>query len=174
MKKLALSALILFSLLCFKTKLYAQTAEFSFVMNIAGGYGIIDGQMFDFNVGEMVLSQTFNGSPGYLLSQGFLQPYTLNASNVTDVLGGNNVITPNNDGKNDVFVIEGLDKYPGNTIKIYDRAGRNVFTATDYKNTWDGTYNGRLLNEDTYYYVIDLGKSYGLLRGFISIILDNK
>lgn len=145
-----------------------------FTINSAGGYGIVNGQMYDFNLGEMVLTETFSGVPGYLFSQGFLQPLFTSKPLVDYVEIENNVITPNGDGKNDVFVVYGLEKYPGNKFSIYDRAGRLVYSTTNYQNDWNGMFNGRPLNEDTYYYVIDLGKGYGLVRGFISIILDNR
>ncbi|WP_443939849.1 gliding motility-associated C-terminal domain-containing protein [Pedobacter sp. MW01-1-1] len=86
----------------------------------------------------------------------------------------NNVITPNGDGKNDVWVIQNIDYYPKNKVSIYDRAGRKVFGAVGYQNNWDGTYNGMLLAEDAYFYVIDLGNNLGLKRGSISIIRDSK
>jgi gliding motility-associated-like protein len=130
--------------------------------------------MFDFNLGEMVLTETFSGIPNYFFSQGFLQPYFVSNASAPDVFVDNNVITPNGDGKNDYFIITGLDKHPGNKFSIYDRAGRKVYSTTNYKNNWNGTFDGKPLNEDAYYYVIDLGKNWGLIRGSISIILDNK
>lgn len=144
-----------------------------FALNAAGSYGLVDGQMHDFNLGEMVLVNTFSTGPN-LLSQGFLQPFFLNASVVTDVWVENNVITPNGDGKNDLFKVSGLSNYPGSKISIYDRAGRKIYGTTDYKNDWNAMLDGKPLNEDTYYYIIDLGKGWGLIRGFISVVLDNK
>jgi gliding motility-associated-like protein len=156
------------------TKVTAQNKpELPYVINSAGGYGVVNGQMHDFNLGEMVLTETFTGVPSYIFTQGFLQPYLATPPSITDIFVVNNVVTPNADGKNDFLVIEGLEKYPGNVVRIYDRAGRVVFTATDYKNTFDGKIDGRNLNEDAYYYVIDT-KGSGLLRGSVSVILDNK
>ncbi|RZK60682.1 MAG: gliding motility-associated C-terminal domain-containing protein [Pedobacter sp.] len=86
----------------------------------------------------------------------------------------NNIITPNGDGKNDFWTIKNLDYYPNNKVFIYDRAGRKVFGAEGYQNNWDGTYNGLPLAEAAYFYVIDMGKGYGLIRGTINIIRDNK
>ncbi|MEP6805479.1 MAG: cadherin-like beta sandwich domain-containing protein, partial [Flavobacterium sp.] len=37
-----------------------------------------------------------------------------------------NFITPNGDGKNDYWIINGLDKYPNNSVKVFDRAARLV------------------------------------------------
>jgi len=86
----------------------------------------------------------------------------------------NNVITPNGDGKNDTWVIKNIDYYPNNTVKIFDRAGRLIYSKKGYNNEWDGTYNGNYLNEDAYIYVIDMGTGIGLIRGTVSIIRDSK
>ena len=86
----------------------------------------------------------------------------------------NNVITPNGDGKNDVWVVKNLDYYPNNTVNIYDRAGKRVYSVKAYKNNWDGTYNGQPLAEGAYVYVIDSGEGIGLLRGTINIIRDQR
>ncbi len=169
--------IILFTLLCLPliwcSGSFAQD-NLQFTINSAGGYSNSSGQLYDFNIGEMVLINTFTVS-SYHVSQGFLQPHLLNDNaGKPDVLVRNNVITPNGDGKNDLFVLQGLDSYPGNKLKIYDRAGRIVYSVTNYKNDWNGMINGRLLNEDTYYFVLELGNNWALVRGFISIIHDPK
>lgn len=63
-----------------------------------------------------------------------------------------NIITPNGDGKNDYFVIPGLDRYPGSTLIIYNRWGNQVYQNKNYDNKW----NGEGLNEGTYYYILKL------------------
>ncbi|WKL47487.1 MBG domain-containing protein [Flavobacterium pectinovorum] len=83
-----------------------------------------------------------------------------------------NIITPNGDGKNDVWVVPGLNVYPNNSVKVFDRAARLVYSKNNYNNEWDGTYKGSPLTEDTYYYLIDLGNGSPKLKGFISIIRD--
>lgn len=146
-----------------------------FTINAAGGYSGVSGQLYDFNFGEMTVVNTFS-TGSYLLTQGFLQPYliTVNLNTATDVFVENNMMTPNGDGKNDAFVIQGIDKYPGNKLSIYDRAGRMLFSATNYQNNWNAIYNGKPLNEDTYFYILELGKNMALIRGFISIISDKR
>jgi gliding motility-associated-like protein len=82
-----------------------------------------------------------------------------------------NVITPNGDGKNDFFVVRNIDLYPGNTVKIFDKTGKLLYTKTGYNNDWNGYYNGSPLSQGTYYYVVDLGT--GLpYRGVISVVRD--
>lgn len=87
-------------------------------------------------------------------------------------LEASTVITPNGDGYNDKFIIKNIDYYPNNTLRIFDKAGRVLYTRQTYTNDWDGTINGSPLNEGTYYYIIDLGKGVGTFKGFINIIRD--
>ncbi len=63
------------------------------------------------------------------------------------------VITPNDDGKNDRFV---LDYTPENTeLIIFDRFGNVRFHDRSYQNTWSGFDEGRTqLPEDTYFFVL--------------------
>ena len=85
-------------------------------------------------------------------------------------LVANNVLTPNGDGKNDFFVIKNIDMYPNNEVRVFDRAGRSVYSKRGYNNEWDGTINGIPLDEETYYYIIDLGNGVKTKKGFISIV----
>jgi len=68
----------------------------------------------------------------------------------------NNIITPNGDGKNDVWfaATTELDKDDGYELIIYNRWGEEVLNQQGYSNDWDGTSNGDQLPEGTYYYVI--------------------
>jgi gliding motility-associated-like protein/uncharacterized repeat protein (TIGR01451 family) len=68
-----------------------------------------------------------------------------------------NIVTPNGDGKNDNFVIPGLDRYPGSSLLIYNRWGNQVYQNKNYDNKWNG--NG--LNEGTYYYILKLHTAQG-------------
>jgi len=45
-----------------------------------------------------------------------------------------NAISPNGDGKNDIFKISGIDCYPNNTVKIYNRYGVVVYEKEGYDN----------------------------------------
>lgn len=85
-------------------------------------------------------------------------------------LEANNILTPNGDGINDVWVIKNLDLGKNNELFIYDRVGRLVFSKKNYQNDWNGTVNGNHIAEGTYYYVIDLGPS--KYTGFITLIRE--
>nr|MBA3666086.1 gliding motility-associated C-terminal domain-containing protein [Bacteroidota bacterium] len=86
------------------------------------------------------------------------------------------VFTPNGDGKNDLFVIDGLDSYPNNNFQVFNRWGNPVYTAKPYKNDWNGSPNAQgatgsgKLPTGTYYYLLELGdKDKSVFRGFIQI-----
>lgn len=65
-----------------------------------------------------------------------------------------NSFTPNGDGINDVWNIEGLDYYPNAHVQIFNRWGTEVFSSWGYAIPWDGQVNGSNLPAATYYYVI--------------------
>ncbi|WP_207510395.1 Ig-like domain-containing protein [Longitalea luteola] len=82
-----------------------------------------------------------------------------------------NVLTPNGDGRNDRWVIRNIDSYPDNELKIFDRAGRLVYSQRNYNNTWDGKVNGHPLAEGTYYYFLSISGGAKTAKGYITIIL---
>lgn len=62
-----------------------------------------------------------------------------------------NVITPNGDGVNDVFVIKNIERVETSTLRIYNRWGKKIFEASPYKNDWNG--NGAA--DGVYFYELD-------------------
>lgn len=80
-----------------------------------------------------------------------------------EVLGENCIeiptaISPNNDGANDAWVINGLDDYPDANVEIYNRWGSLIFSTNEYHNDWDGTYNGKIIPAGVYYFVITISE----------------
>ena len=82
--------------------------------------------------------------------------------------------TPDGDGINDVFVIEGIELYPNNTISIFNRWGVLVYQESNYQNNWNGTtqstftLGGQDLPTATYFYVFDsMDENVGVLKGYI-------
>ncbi|MEI6764104.1 MAG: gliding motility-associated C-terminal domain-containing protein [Bacteroidota bacterium] len=80
-----------------------------------------------------------------------------------------NAINPNNDGKNDYFVIPEIELYPVNTLLIFDRGGKIIYQKSDYQNNWSGEgYPG-----GSYYYVFTYKKKDGtekVARGSLFIV----
>lgn len=63
--------------------------------------------------------------------------------------------TPNNDSRNDLWMIKGANStfFPGSRIQIFDRYGKLVGSIDIDSEGWDGTYNGRVLPSDDYWFV---------------------
>lgn len=83
--------------------------------------------------------------------------------------------SPNGNSINDYFVIDGIEKYPNNTVEIYNRWGTKVYSASSYDNrsvAWNGRVSGGFrgeekLPEGTYFYVIILEESSAPLKGTV-------
>jgi len=75
-----------------------------------------------------------------------------------------NAVSPNGDGENDVFRVEGLECYPENSVEIYNRWGVLVFEREKYNNddrAFRGISEGRVtikqseeLPVGTYFYIV--------------------
>lgn len=69
-------------------------------------------------------------------------------------------ITPNGDGINDVWHIDGIRLFPDNFVDIFNRWGEKVWKATGYNNDdklWVGKdLNGDNLPDGTYFYILEI------------------
>ncbi|APY01132.1 gliding motility-associated C-terminal domain-containing protein [Lacinutrix venerupis] len=86
-----------------------------------------------------------------------------------------NGISPNNDGVNETFIIEGIDLFK-NELKIFNRWGRVVYDAVDYKNTFNGVSNKKIIGSQgdrlpvgTYFYILQLTEDNKTYSGWIYI-----
>ena len=76
-----------------------------------------------------------------------------------------NAVTPNGDNKNDFFFIDGINNFPRNSVKIFNRWGVKVFETNGYNesdNVFNGISEGRLtinanekLPTGTYFYILN-------------------
>ena len=76
-----------------------------------------------------------------------------------------NGVSPDGDGKNDYFIIDNIQQFPNNTVTIFNRWGREVWTTQNYDssgNVFKGyaqgvkTFkNGEKLPTGTYYYILE-------------------
>ena len=83
----------------------------------------------------------------------------------TNILIPYNAISLNDDNKNDYFHIEGIEKYPDNIVRIYNKEGLKVFEVTGYDNknqSFKGFTQGEVavkksleLPVGTYFYFIE-------------------
>jgi gliding motility-associated-like protein len=88
-----------------------------------------------------------------------------------DSLKAYNAISPNGDGRNDAFRIEGLQKYPNNTLLIFNRWGNEVLNVKKYQNDWQGTWNNKDLPDGTYFYMLrDEDTNEVILTGYLQVL----
>ncbi len=71
-----------------------------------------------------------------------------------------NAFSPNEDGSNETWIIEGVRAFPDNQVTIYNRWGDRVISFKGYDNqevVWRGKRgNGQKLPSGTYFYVIEI------------------
>jgi gliding motility-associated-like protein len=83
-----------------------------------------------------------------------------------------NGVTPNNDGKNDVFYISNIEGYPDNSLYIFNRYGTQVWEGTNYDNVnvvFSGKdKNGIDLPSATYFFVLVTGEKQK--KGWLEIL----
>jgi gliding motility-associated-like protein len=90
-----------------------------------------------------------------------------------------NGVSRNGDGRNEIFNIACIENFPGNNVKIFNRAGTLVYEGDGYNNVdiyFDGKSNrgvspmGILLPDGTYFYVIDKRDGSKPLAGYLEIV----
>jgi len=60
--------------------------------------------------------------------------------------------SPNGDGINDFFVINGLEEFPGTGFQVFNRWGQEVYRSLNYPNNWDG----KDAVDGTYFFILNL------------------
>lgn len=98
--------------------------------------------------------------------------YFINAEDCS--INATNVMTINNDGQNDNFIVEGVEFWPNTMVKVYNRFGNLVFESDSYNNDWNGSLNesNRMISSGTYYYLIQRSIDQEAQSGFITVIRE--
>lgn len=86
--------------------------------------------------------------------------------------------SPNNDNNNETWYILSIENYPNNSVKVFDRWGFLVYQKQHYENTispWNGRGNtgqqsGKLLDQGTYYYMLEPGGEMKTMSGYVVIV----
>lgn len=68
------------------------------------------------------------------------------------------VFTPNNDGKNDLFLPmeNSWNGITSNSMSIFNRWGEKVWESENFEDGWDGKRNGKTVADGTYYWVLEV------------------
>ncbi len=129
-----------------------------------------------FNNGTYVITQYVYGSLG--CSDSISQTIIINTvtNEITTLIP--NAISPNGDGKNDIWKLDFINLlYPNARVEVYNQWGQQLYESKGYNYPWDGTYNGELLPDGTYYYVIDIndaGNEADIFKGTVLILKTKK
>jgi gliding motility-associated-like protein len=84
-----------------------------------------------------------------------------------------NVFTPNNDGLNDCFQMDGkLIECKEYKLQIFNRWGEKVFETDDPNDCWNGGVdnNIKILPQGTYFYLVWHGKNSDPISGIVELI----
>jgi len=74
------------------------------------------------------------------------------------VIGFPKYFTPNGDGQNDFWTIDGFDEefLLNSTVSIFNRHGKLLTVLSAVNPSWDGRYNGALMPTDDYWFSVQL------------------
>lgn len=109
----------------------------------------------DFEIGEITSDVFLPDDYSIITFGGSLSLSTVNLDNY--------LLTPNGDGINDYLHFEAVSLSPNNKLRIFNRWGRSVYEADNYKNLFNGQANVKnLVNSNkklpagVYFYIINL------------------
>ena len=91
------------------------------------------------------------------------------------MIGYPKFFTPNNDGFNDTWQIQGVNEniYATSNIEIFNRFGKMVAKISPKGDGWNGTYDGLALPSSDYWFSVELIDNNGnskIRKGHFSLI----
>ena len=144
-----------------------------------GNIGVVDSLSLCFT-----FNPVFEDNQQYEIAVVVCDPWKCDTATVSiiaspDVTVAYQALSPNNDGYNDAWIVEGIENYPNNEVQIFNRYGDLVYKTHGYNNDnkiWKGKANqGMVVNnskelpEGTYFYTINLGNGSKPKQGYVVI-----
>ncbi|MDF0708142.1 gliding motility-associated C-terminal domain-containing protein [Flagellimonas okinawensis] len=145
----------------------------------ANEWTIIGNSAFSGDITQgFITSETFVPSDYAAITFGTI-PLPRDTFAVNNPTLGNYFLSPNGDGINDFWIIDGLEESPNNSVRIFNRYGQKVFEQLNYTNEFRGIANtGTMipnqsagLPEGVYFYLVTLDDLELEYSGFL--FLDN-
>jgi gliding motility-associated-like protein len=81
-----------------------------------------------------------------------------------------NLFTPDGDGINDTWTITGLAGCNSCALKVFNRYGQEVYSASNYQNDWRGTFDGKDLPDGTYYFILESNDTQKTYKGAVTLL----
>jgi len=124
-----------------------------------------------FSNGNYVVTQYVYGALGCVDSASVLLTINTVTNEIKTLIP--NAISPNGDGKNDVWKLNFIElMYPNATVEVYNQWGQQIFSSTGYAVPWNALYLGERVPDGTYYYIIHLnnGGADDLFKGTVLVL----
>lgn len=74
--------------------------------------------------------------------------------------------SPNGDGKNDVFRVSNITFQRLQEFKVFNRWGQEIFSTTDIRSGWDGSWRGQPQDMGVYQYIIKVSSPDGIIKTY--------
>lgn len=86
-----------------------------------------------------------------------------------------NIITPNGDGQNEVFVVPGIDAFENASVLIYDRWGKLIYESSSYdagtsESTVSQGFSADGFSDGTYFYVVNIDSGECVTQGNLEVV----
>ncbi len=121
--------------------------------------GLVTYTPFSGFIGGGEITYIIRDSKGLKSAPGIIHVEVVAQANIP-ALKATEMVTPNNDGLNEAFVIGFVNLEKENQLKIFDRNGQELFTKSNYQNDWNGILaNGKPVENGIYYYVFAEGSA---------------
>ncbi len=131
---------------------------------------------------------TTNFSPLFVVTPSVATTYTLNFTDTLNCESSKTItidvdpnctpkiytgVTINGDNNNNIFRIDNIENFTNNTVTIYNRWGKEIFTTPKYDNTtnyWPTSEHLKTLTPSTYFFVVNFGDGSPLQKGWVELI----
>jgi len=123
-------------------------------------------------LGRIAVTATQEGNEYYLAAEPVVRTIVIHTGGPLQILV-NQALSPNGDGINDVFLVEGIKSFDENQVRIMNSNGIEVFGKKGYDNenvVFAGKSDkGEKLPAGTYYYMIEVrqGQTWSQKKGYL-------
>jgi gliding motility-associated-like protein len=163
----------------------SDTHTYTLLYDGAASFELIDDTLFttevlDYEVTDMVTVEvsTDDGNGGV-----YTEIFNLSVLNEVEIeveeekveepttISSGDYVSPNGDGKNDVWKIPNVSVYKEYSLSIADDYGQVVYqVASNYNNDWNAYRNGKALPDGNYYYQLKNDNTGKMYTGIITVV----
>ncbi len=90
--------------------------------------------------------------------------------NTEDISNFPNLLTPNGDGHNDLWVLSNIPDPQNHKVYVFNRESQLIYSSNSYNNAWDGKRDTDYVPDGYYVYVIENNISGKVYSGILNIL----